>query len=522
MHRRAITTITPLLLTLLMIVAQIHGLSAAPTLVSSPQATPVGSDAYDPASLLAVKSELRDDIAQAMPAGLTHYTLRATFPASEEDGHVIVGTADIRYTNTTGRSLDALPVRLYANLADDDHALQTIDSAMVDGSSVEPKLQVSNTVALIPFAHPLAAGDAIDISLSFTSRVPTDDNANYNMFSFDSRARTWSLAYWYPIVAGWDAETGFMLDPPSVIGDPVFTNSAIYDVTITAPEDLQLITSGVATGTEAMPNGMVTTTYQAAPSRDFVIIADTDLRKFEQEIDGTTVTAWVRPDHASNGEIVARWMAETLELFNPLLGDYPYRQLQMVDIAMSNASGVEYPQLITVGTREMEAPPDTSEWLEITVVHEMIHQWFYNIVGNNQYRHAFIDEGLTSFISTYTWFAHTRNERAAKELTRSLFESPWRSWAESQGDAVVDTPTDDFASMSAYVIVAYSKAPLGFQAIHDAMGEDHFYAGLQDYVRTWRFRTATPDDLLAALQAHTDVDLQPIWTTWFERAEGED
>ena len=91
---------------------------------------------------------------------------------------------------------------------------------------------------------------------------------------------------------------------------------------------------------------------------------------------------------------------------------------------------------------------------------------------------------------------------------------------EQNADVIVDHPTDDFPNGNAYVSAVYTKAPLGFHALHMAMGDDVFFEALQEYVDTFRFRVATPADLEAILQAHTDADIREIWSHWFERREG--
>ena len=92
---------------------------------------------------------------------------------------------------------------------------------------------------------------------------------------------------------------------------------------------------------------------------------------------------------------------------------------------------------------------------------------------------------------------------------------------DANADVIVDFPTDDFPNGRGYTSAVYTKAPLGFHAIHQSMGDDAFFAGLRDYVEAFRFRVATPADLEAALQARSETDIREIWSHWFERREGE-
>ncbi|MFJ5714628.1 M1 family aminopeptidase [Neobacillus sp. NPDC093127] len=95
----------------------------------------------------------------------------------------------------------------------------------------------------------------------------------------------------------------------------------------------------------------------------------------------------------------AKKIEETLEVkkvlsyFKQKFGPYPFKQLDIV----INGGGMEYPGIVEVNTTPEE--PAINE----TVVHETAHQWFYHVVSNAPYYHAWIDEGLTS-LSTMLYF----------------------------------------------------------------------------------------------------------------------
>jgi aminopeptidase N len=315
-----------------------------------------------------------------------------------------------------------------------------------------------------------------------------------------------------------------MLEPTSRNGDPIFSDTAAYDVTVIAPDDLQLITSGVETAAEPRVNGLRATTFSAAPSRDFTIIADTDMRSVTREFAGTTITSWYEPGRDASGEAVALWAEQSLDVFNELLGEYPYRELQLVQVEIFGAAGVEFPQLIYMGSTyyDREAMPDAPSSFEFTVAHEVVHQWFYNLVGNNQYAHAFIDEGLTNYLSAQVYFERVYDAEAAARVSESYMEAPFERAIAGHADEIVDTPTDAFSSSRGYVMAAYSKAPLGFAAIRETVGDEAFFAALHAYVDAFCFRVATPDDLRAAFDAASEANVDVVWTHWFEERNGTD
>lgn len=494
--------------------------SGVPVRAQTPIASPVTTLTYDPDDLLVIKPELRREIAAALPAGMTVYDIDVTFPEDPGD-RTLEGSQEITYTNTTGEVVNELPFRLYANSADPEHNAVAIGDVEVDGTETSVELSVDNSVAMVALPAPLAPGEDVQISMDFTTLVPEDEKLHYGIFNHASDTGTWSLAHWYPVVAGRGPETGWMLEPTSEFGDPIFTESALYTVTVTAPENLNFITSGVETASEDVGD-MATTTFNAWPSRDFVMLADADMEAVAREVDGTTVTSWYEPGHDESGEAALTWSAQALRLFNDRLGEYPYRQLQLAEAEIYNAAGVEFPQVISMSRGYYEKAPSLQipGYFELTVAHEVVHEWFYNLVGNNQYAHAFIDEGLTSYLSARVYFEEFYGEEVADEVVRDYLIRRFHKAVESGIDPVVDFPTDDFPSQKSYIVAAYSKGALGFAAIHDAIGDDAFFEALDAYVQDFRFRVATPEDLLEAFEAASDIPVEPIWNYWFEERNG--
>lgn len=508
-----------LLLVGLMIISPASG--GTSLLAQTPVASPVIPSTYNPENLLAIKPELRQEIAAALPDGMTVYDIAVTFP--EEDGdRTLEGSQEITYTNTTGNVLKELPFRLYANSADPENDAVTIDHVTVDDSEADVVLSVDNSVAIVTLPQPLAPGADARISMDFTTAVPQDESLHYGIFNYASESDTWSLAHWYPVVAGRDPETGWMLEPTSEYGDPIFTEAGLYTVTVTAPEELTFITSGVETASEA-DGGMITTTFNAWPSRDFVMVADADMESVTRDVDGTAVASWYEPGHGEAGEAALTWSTRALELFNDLLGEYPYRQLQLAEVEIFNAAGVEFPQLIAMSRGYYLREPNLQGpgHFEFTIAHEVVHEWFYNLVGNNQYAHAFIDEGLTNYLSARVYFEEFYGEQEADAIVRDYLTRPFRNAVISGVDPIVDFPTDDFPSQQSYVIAAYSKGALGFAAIHEAIGDEAFFGALQAYVQDFQFRVATPEDLLEAFEAASDVPVEPIWRHWFQERNGD-
>jgi hypothetical protein len=480
----------------------------------------------DDLRLAAIRPDQQRGVAIDAPENLPVYDIAATLAPSAAGGGgpVVDGQLDLDYTNTTGKALTALPFRLYANGPDAEGNALTVSEVSVGGMAVDTTLSVDDSVLSVPLADPLAVNDTVEIAMTFRVVPPADSREHYGIFGADSETGAVALAHWYPVVAGRDPARGWVLDPPSENGDPIFSDSGLYDVSLTVPDAWRVVATGVETGEPATPEaGASTRRYLSGPVRDFTIVADADLDVVSGTVNGITVNSWFQPGQAPAGEAVLTYAVQAVTVLEPVLGPYPYRELDLVGVELNGAAGVEFPQLIYIGAgyyteRLSQATPSS---LDFTIAHEVIHQWFYNLVGNNQYDDAYIDEGLTNYLTAGVYVREQYGDAAAERAIDRYLQGPFENAVRAGDDPVVDQATDDFPSGGDYVLAAYSKAPLGFQAIREQIGDVAFFAALQRYVEDFRFEVATPVDLKAAFEDASGQDLDALWTHWFERAEGE-
>ncbi len=488
------------------------------------QATPQ-SDSGLTEQLAAVLHDWHDELLPVMQTVSATYEIDAEVRLPGDGNPIpnITGTMTVEYTNTTGDPLTELPFRLYANAFDELGDLLRVSDVMVDGAGVTSTQSDDGSTVYVPFAEPLAPDDSVTIDMAFVAAVPVNARQNYGIFNIDPTNGTWALAHWYPMLAGWDPERGWVLDPPSANGDPIFTTTATYDVTLRTPADWRAVTSGIEIESTDIDSG-IERRFVTGPSRDFTMVLDDDFEVAERDVNGTTISSWYNPGQERTGEAVLAYTAQALEYFNELIGPYPYTTLDVVPVELFGAAGVEFPQLFYMGSGYYGPNQDLSvpNNLDFTVSHEVLHMWWYFMVGNNQYDHAFTDEGITQFMSSELYFSAVYGPEAGEIMTERHLLNPFRSNIEGGNDQIVDTPTDDFPSSGGYVFAAYTKAPVGFMAIYDEIGADAFNEGVTNYFYDNWFTVASPDDLQEAFEEASGQDLEEIWSHWFEEAAGED
>ncbi|MGH2561002.1 MAG: M1 family metallopeptidase [Thermomicrobiales bacterium] len=477
----------------------------------------------DPTLYAPVLPDVRDEYIAETAGRLSRYRVDAELTAAAGDQPaVIAGSLDLHYLNDTGDEQATLYLRLYPNGEEYAEGALTIDAVTIDGTTMTPELAVDDTLATLTLPAPIPPDTTVELALTFRTTLPTDPVASYGMFSYDLSADTYAFAHWLPLLAGYDPISGWRLGPLSRNGDPVFSNTALFDVTVTAPGDLILVTTGseVESSTE---NGLTRRRFVSGPSRDFVMAADSNYLSSSQTVGGTVVTSWYNPDSEAGGLAVLDQAAVSLEIYSRLFGPYPFAEMDLAQVDLGNgAGGVEFPQIMFIGGdyyRESAITRAIPDFLEFIVVHEVAHQWWYAQVGNNQYVDAFIDEGLTNAVTAY-YFLERYGEESYQEQVDINLKLTYFTMLFGQGDQVVDQPTDAFPNVNAYATTVYGKAALGFDELRKTIGDDAFFAALLAYHEEHRFTVATPDDLKAAFERASGQDLTEFWRHWFEAAEG--
>jgi len=143
-----------------------------------------------------------------------------------------------------------------------------------------------------------------------------------------------------------------------------------------------------------------------------------------------------------------------------------------------------------------------TDFFETVIAHEIGHQWFYSLVGNNQVAYPFIDESLTSFTEyVYYWnMATTEREiQAAADYIRNE-QAQYNSYlGQGNPDLPMSLSTDGYVGYQ-YTLIIYTKGPLFFNELANSIGRDEMYRVLQEYFRRFRYEVAAIGDILQVFE----------------------
>ena len=443
---------------------------------------------------------------------LTHYTLSVNL---DTVANAFAGHAQVELTNTENQTLESLYFRLLPNggLAYGNGSLNVLYT-LVNGHDAETRLSVNNTVLQVKLPQSLSPGERTTVEFEFQGRVPVDFGGEQSPWAYGiyniSRG-VLALSSWYPILSVFD-EKGWHLDGVSGFGDSVFSETALYTVDITLPKDMVLVATGVEVGRE-QSGAQITYHLVSGPMRDFFIAASPEFQVVSKTVDGTRVNAYFLPGYDSAGATGLDVAASSVDVYNQHFGLYPYSELDIVQAPMRNALGVEYPGIVLIGASLYDNPDDPS--FAVTTAHEVAHQWWYNLVGNDVFDEPWLDEGLTTY-SSGLYYQDEFGEEAYRGLV-SFWQSGWDGLVKDGKDDVVTHDMQYFENLGdprVYSRVVYTKAALFFKTLRETIGDQAFFAALQAYYQDNQYQVATGADLLANFEAVSGRQLDGLYEEW--------
>ncbi len=471
------------------------------------------------------------------------------------------GQGSITYHN---RSPDALPV-LYLHLlhnlfapgarhnSDVPWAVEGVelDRLAVQGTDLRPGereapgYRVDGTILEIRLPRPLEPGASAELALEWRLRVPPDGAPRGGQ-----DGEVWFISYWYPQMAVYDDVNGWQTD--QYLGNAEFyLGYGDYDVALTVPEGWLVSGTGelvngdevlsaqtrarldsAATASEVVQvvreedrgpgkatapgrDGKLTWRFRARNVRDFAwgtssgylwdaapaVAGDAD---GDARPDTSMVHAFYRPERRrSHWNETARYGQHSVEFLSRYLWPYPYPHMTMVD-GPSSCGGMEYPMMTCIG-----GSWDTLGLYEVTV-HEIGHMWFPMLVGSDEKRYAWMDEGVTQFNQSQAmpdFFKGFDDEARNRQ--------PYLSLAEVGGEVELMRHGDRYPSYTAYGTATYYKMATVMVALRGVLGEETFHRALREYGRRWQYKHPLPQDLFNTFEDVSGQDLSWFWRTWF-------
>ncbi len=481
------------------------------------------------------------------------YLIRATLDTA---GSLLRGTERIHYENHSPDTLRFVWVQIEQNIFAKNSVTYALDQpplhfaggavfdftgkGFIGGITIERFASASRelprteygTMMRVELPRPLGPKRMIDFDVAWHYPVPPYGGGRMGRIG----TRLYEMGQWYPRMVAYDDVHGW--NPLPYIGAGEFyLEYGDFDVTLTLPagfvvaatgtvqnplavwtpttrarlararrgnsaDRVQIITKdeAVASGAERRP-GTKTWHFTAKRVRDFAWAASPDYRWDASSWNGVLIQTLYRPS-ATPWEEANRMAWFTIKHFSETWGMYPWPHATTVE---GLVEGMEYPMLTFVPSIEKR---EDQYWV---LTHEFGHEWFPMMVGSDERRYPWMDEGFNSFIDYGSAEGYFKGTVYGDTVRRELLTAYRVSAVPGNEQPLITKPVEsrDLAW------TAYQKPALMLTVLRDAvLGKETFERALREYVRRWTFKHPQPADFFRTIENVSGRDLDWFWRAW--------
>lgn len=380
----------------------------------------------------------------------------------------------------------------------------TIESVSLGKQSLEYVIGGEDeNILIVDFGKELYPDDLIEFEVGFSVKLA---NINHRLGYGEN---TINLCNYYPIMCVYE-NGDYVTDLYHYNGDPFYSKVANYNVEISYSKNLTLASSGEQ---ELKTSGeFCTAKIMANKVRDFAMVLSEKYTTVCDSYKDVSINYYYYDDKTptTTMEIIK----DVLKM-NERYGEYPYKTLSVCEANFVHG-GMEYPNLVLISDDLIDGDTFAN-----VVVHELCHQWWYGVVGNNQYIYGFLDEGLTDFNTALFYDEYPEYNHTSEEIFANA-SSMYSNFEKVYKDVVADFSSgmirrlDEFATENEYVYLTYVKGMLMFSNLNDMLGERTMTKCLKYYFECNKFKEATPDSLVTAFNKASGKNLTSFFDSWFD------
>ena len=253
--------------------------------------------------------------------------------------------------------------------------------------------------------------------------------------------------------------------------------------------------------------------YTQGNIHDFAWFADSAFTVKHDTIQlssGRVVQAWsfYRKIKSNPWDSSICYIKDAIRFRSDLIGEYPYNVVTVVEAKMGFPGGMEYPTITSL------SPGMDPKQLDMTMEHEIGHNWFYGILATNERDYPWMDEGLNTYYDNRYKALKYPQQQYSKWIRNRLPDNPEvlaiDAVAKVKKDQPVTCTAAEFTFLN-YLVTVYLKTAVMMQHLEGAIGTQRFDSCMQAYYKQWQFKHPYPQDFQQIVQAGAGKDLQPFF-----------
>lgn len=355
------------------------------------------------------------------------------------------------------------------------------------------------TVMRVKLDRPLRSGREIKIEIYFTTQLP-------NLFCRNGFYKNYFFA------AQWFPKMGVYIDHKwnchqYHANSEFFADYGVYEVDITVPQEYKIGATGILLG-EKKSGNLKTCSFRAEDVHDFAWTAWPDYKIAKEKYKNIEIALYYDEDHESLVHRTITAVKNAIEYMTNWVGEYPYPKITIIQppTKCMNIGGMEYPTFITAGAFYGE--PEGIKITELVTIHEFTHNYWYGMVGNNEFEEAWLDEGINTYTeikimdkyygehTSFLDFAGMKIGEIAFNRSGYISIPDWDricrdSWTYIGGG---------------YSTFSYSKPALMLLTLEKMVGIDTMNTIMRTYFQRWKFKHPHTIDFIETVNEITGKD----------------
>jgi len=448
--------------------------------------TQIATQTFTPPPASPTPASVTTAVSTPEASSRTNYILYATLDFT---AHTLSVDETIRYYNNTGVTLSDIVLSVQPNLYGNVFILNSVtqDSAALTTFSVNGQRLDLN------LPQPLQPNSATTLTLNFNLNIP--QKSSTGIFGYDFNQV--NLVEWYPLVVPYN--NGWILHDPASFGEHLVYDSS--DIEVNLKTDADVI---VAASAPAEPNGEWTR-YRLYGARTFALSASNEFLVSDTAVGDVVIRSYYFEGYQPAGDAMLFAAMQAVSIYSAKFAPYPYQTLSIVQTDIHD--GQEYDGLVLLATDFYgEYSGGARNNLTTIGIHEIAHQWWFGLVGNDQALEPWLDEAMSVY-----------SEHIFYEFN---YPGQVNWWWQFRVDyfkpgGYVDTSIYNGGSFRTYTNAVYLNGAHFVDDLRTRMGDDAFYAFLKDYASRYARGRVTSADFFAVVREHTNADISDLIAAYF-------
>ncbi|MCB9771702.1 MAG: BamA/TamA family outer membrane protein [Candidatus Omnitrophica bacterium] len=400
-----------------------------------------------------------------------------------------------------------------------------IVSVEQDGQDLKTVIEgADQTILKVNLLRPLQSGETAQVVINFDVDIP-----HIALGRFGWNDNVFRFSRWYPILSVYENEKGWNKNPFYPFHRPFFSEASLYTVSLTIPQDQVVAHTGNMNFQRINDDGTKIEGYETLdPVREFTFAMSSDYKVLVKDFEGIQMQSFYLSGGENSAQAALASAESLMKFYSKQFGKYPYDAFSVAPVDLGYG-GEQMSNLIFIDRRAYQMPGMMKRYFDFLVSHETGHQWFYNLVGVDEYKEMWLEEGLNSyFIEQYLvqeygengevidfpkWF--NKFEWVFPKLTfKNTRDTRYKMIARMGKDHEIVSRLSSFSEPSAIFSVTYGKGARVVGMLKYYIGDEAFERVFRRIFAEYRYKNLRVVDFIRICEEESGQNLESFFEPW--------